>query len=524
MLSNSVRAAVFGATVHHDAFLIAYRIPNLLREMLAEGALGSSFTKVFSSLWEQDEARARKVLMDSLWLTTLALTIVCGIGMIAAPWLVSLLTVSSGSNQQGDILVFQATGMTRLLFPFILFMSVGAVASGALHQRGQFFLSSTSSIALNLGFILGCLGLPQLMTALAPEWIDQVFADRRVVGLCIGVLFGGLLQLLLQLSGIWRPLLKGRLGRPTFMPISQDVKKVVTLMGPMVIASSSGLINVLINSNFATSLNAGAVTWIDNAFRVIHLPIGIFGVALGTVALPSLTQAVARAGGVVDKGVSQELQTNLELILWLILPSLGFIMLNSFEIAQLLYEYGRTTESDAHAISEAMFAFSFGILGLGSIKVLTSFYYAINRTGYAMRVSLLSIAINFLANHFLVQRLGHVGLAMTASIVVNLNATLLLLGMIREKPIFAWDALRSTILLVFGSIGAAWTFRHFASATLLQVVPNTLNFHIRAAVSLALNGAFLVSCFFGAAMVRYRLGIGDLLGLIKNRGRRPAKG
>ncbi len=517
MLSYSVKGAVFGAGVYQDAFLIAYRIPNLLREMLAEGALGSSFTKVFSSLWEEDEQRARQVLMDSLWLTFFALTIVCALGMIAAPQLVGLLTMSSASNSAGPVLISQATGMTRVLFPFILFMSLGAVVSGALHQRGRFFLSSVSSIALNFGFIIGSLLFSRVLESYGPNWIEEFFANRGIMGLVLGVLLGGFLQLMVQVAGIWRPLLKGRIARPKIFPLSTDVKKVLGLMGPMVIASSSGTINVLVNSNFATSLDPGAVTWIDNAFRLIHLPVGIFGVALGTVALPALSRAVARAGGKVDGAVSRELQSNIDLVFWLIFPCLLYINVNCLEISQILYQYGRFSAADTLATAEAMRAFSIGILGLGLIKVLSSFYYAISRTSYAMKVSLISILINFAANFFLVKRFGHTGLAMTSSIVISLNAVLLLLGTVKERPLINWVEARFSLFWLAVGGSAVFLGRPLTVAIVDSLFANSLAVWWRAVSLLLLNGTLLVMSFAFAAMLRYKLSLRDLMNVLRYR-------
>jgi putative peptidoglycan lipid II flippase len=519
LLSYSIKGAVFGASVYQDAFLTAYKIPNLLRDMLAEGALGSSFTKVFSSLWEEDEARARKVFIDSLWLVFFGLTIVCGIGIIAAPLLVDLVTMVSDSNEQGPLLVAQATGMTRALFPFILFMSLGSIVSGALHQRGKFFLSSISSVALNLGFILGSLVFSRVLESVGPDWIETIFANRGIMGLVLGVLLGGFLQLVVQVSGIWKPLLKGRIYRPKPFPLSPDVKKVLSLMGPMIIASSSGLINVMVNSNFATSLNSGAVTWLDNAFRLIHLPVGIFGVALGTVALPTLTRAVAKAGGRVDLAVSKELQINLELILWLIFPCLLFVMIDSLEIVQALYQYGKFTPADSGATADAMFAYSFGLLGLGSIKVLSSFYYAINRTGYAMKVSLFSIAANFLANYLFVQKFGHVGLAITASSVVSLNALLLLVGIMKERPTFNWSDLRQTLGYIFLASAGAVFIKSWSHYPIDWAFGLDLDARVHSMIMLVLNGCFLLGFFALAAMGRFQLSPKMLMKTLQTRKR-----
>jgi putative peptidoglycan lipid II flippase len=195
-------------------------------------------------------------------------------------------------------------------------------------------------------------------------------------------------------------------------------------------------------------------------------------------------------------------------------------MLDSLEIVQALYQYGKFTAADSAATSDAMFAYSFGILGLGSIKVLSSFYYAINRTGYAMKVSLLSIIINFLANFLFVKQFGHVGLAMTASTVVSLNAVLLLVGIVKERPTFNWSEMRLTfVCILFAALAAAFakTWCHYPIDWIFGL---GLDIRFRSWLLLALNGCFLVGFFALAAMGRFRLSPQMLINTLRTRQRK----
>ena len=184
----------------------------MLRELFAEGALGSSFTKVFSELWEKDQHRALRLLWDALLFFSLASLGICALGMLGAPWLVDMMTLLTYDGPAGEnsFFVSQARGLTALLFPFIGFMMIASVAGGALHQKGRFLLSALCPIALNLGYLLGATFFARLLTRHGPDWIEQRIAGKAITGLAVGVLCGGLMQLCLQFGGLWKPFVAGR--------------------------------------------------------------------------------------------------------------------------------------------------------------------------------------------------------------------------------------------------------------------------------------------------------------------------
>ncbi len=453
LVRQSVVAATFGAGLTLDAFNIANRIPNLLREMLAEGALGASFTKSFTVLWDEDKDRAKKALYDSLWLCIIAVGIVTVVGMLAAPWLVKLMTLFGDQRENQDIFLRYTTSMTRILFPFIFLMSISAIVGGVLHQQGNFFYSAVSPILLNLGYIFGALVLSGFLEATLPGWVDEVSADRRILGLTFGVLLGGLGQVIVQIYGIWKPVLATYQKKGSVFPLSKDIKHILAMMTPMIIASSASQINILVNSNFATSLEHGAVTWLEFSFRLIHLPIGIFGVAIGVVSLPRLTRAVRARLSSKGDTIGEELQNAADLTLWLIVPCFAFFLINSESIVRLLFQYGKFDEKSVIATSGALYCYSFCLIGYGLVKILTSLYYALERTNYAMKVSLLSIISNAAANTILVNKYGHLGLATTTGITVSLNALLLITGLRGEKLSLHWSNIKkSGFLLVLAAV------------------------------------------------------------------------
>lgn len=453
LIRDMVVVGVFGASIFMDAFLIAFRIPNLLRDLVAEGALGSAFTKVFSSVWEEDRDRAVKLLWQALYLATIASFVICLLGIIFAPQLVHMMTLLSGGDASSEEFRHNAVGLTRLLFPYLGMTMVSAVTMGALHQKGRFFLSAVSPLAFNIGNIIGALAFAPLMVQFAPEWWPELIAEPAISGLALGCLVGGLFYFLWQLQAVSKDFLKDVKGVWREWPWSNDIKNVFAIMIPAAIAASAGPINVFVNTNFATSAGEGAVSWLNYAFRLLQLPIGLFGVAVGAAVLPQLSRSLVRSNSVVDKEVAGHLQSAIELVLWLTVPCMIFILVNSQPVIDLLFQHGRFTSNDSFQTARALYAYSYGMLGYGLIKVLTSFYYAVERTSFAMKIALFSIGVNFFGNYWLVNTYGFVGLAMTSSITLSFNALVLALGLWPHKIRFERKKLLNTALyLIVASV------------------------------------------------------------------------
>lgn len=498
VLRESVLAGVFGANSMLDAFIIANRIPNLLRELLAEGALGSSFTQVYAKLKERDSHRAELFLSQSFRFFSLVTGIICFLGIIFAPQLVKLMTLFSTESDRHPEFIHDTVGLTRLLFPFIAFMTLGAIASGVLHQKGKFFTSAISSVALNVGYILGALIFAGLLEDYGPSWIETSFANKSLCGLCLGVLLGGVLQTLIQYWGMRE---RFHHERKLFqVPWSQDLKKVCKLMGPMIIAGSAGQINVLVNTNFATSLQAGAVTWLNFSFRILQLPIGIFAVGVGVISLPALTKVMANQGGPTK--VAEKLQEALSLVSWLVVPCLCFLLFNSLPATQLLYEHGKFTNVDSSSTADALFFYSFSLIAYGLLKVLTSYYYAAERTNYAMKVSLFSIIVNVLANSFFIHSLGHKGLALSTSCTLSLNAIFLIWGLKKDRLKWNMKKAAQTFFLITAAFILALILQYGTNSFLMGL--NWLgdfSLKIRSLVYLSCNGLLVLLIFSSAWMI-----------------------
>lgn len=523
---ESVIGAVFGASVAMDAFVVAFRIPNLLRELLAEGALGSSFTKVYSSLSVTDSSAASKLLVQTLQFVVMVSIAICGLGILFADDLVHLMTMFDGSASDSPEFYNTTVSLTKILFPFIGFAAIGAVIQGALYQRGGFFLAGVAPILFNVFSIIGALWLAPLASNLAPESIRESISDPAILGLAIGTLIGGAAQSGIQAWGLWKPALAGKnLFRFSTIPWSSDVKKVLLLMTPMIIAASAGQVNMIVNTNFATSLGTGAVTWLYFAFRLVQLPIGMFGVAIGAAVLPALSKSITEAQGKVSEKASQEVINAMDLVAWLMIPCTLGLVLSSTNITRLLYEAGRFTPADTIATAAAIEAYSYGLLGYGILKVMNSYYYATGRTRFPMYVGLFSILANYAANSILVQKIGHEGLATTASIILSLNSTLLILGMTKDGVSVKWKQIASSLsLLLLASavtIGLHYAYSPLMNTTsfgeLLRMPSGITSLKFDSAIRIAADGAVIVLIFGTIGLARIGKSPRQAIQLLKRR-------
>ena len=508
---ESVVGAVFGASLFMDAFVVAFRIPNLLRELLAEGALGSSFTKVYASLCVEDQETASKLLIQTLQFVVMVSIAICALGIIFADQLVHLMMMIDAEAKDAQF-TSVTIALTKVMFPFIGFASVGAIIQGALYQRGGFFLAGVAPLLFNLLSIAGALWFAPLAESMLPISMATSFGNAGILGLAIGTLLGGAAQSGIQAWGIWKPLLAGKNLWPKEIPWSPDIKRVLLLMAPMVIAASAGQVNVIVNTNFATSLGTGAVTWLYFAFRLVQLPIGMFGVAVGAAVLPALTKSITEAHGKVDLKSSREIINAMDLVAWLMIPCTLVMTISATDITRLLYEAGRFTPKDTAMTAMAIQAYSYGLLGYGLLKVMNSYYYATGRTRFPMMVSLISIAGNYFANSLLVKEIGHQGLAVTASITLTMNALLLIVGMSKDKVHVPWRQVFASIgLLIVGSM-IVWALHRFyvgaleswSLAAVLGIPQSVFQNKFDAAVRIAIDAILVIALFGSAGLVRIK--------------------
>jgi putative peptidoglycan lipid II flippase len=406
---EQIFAALFGGGRVMDAFTIAFRIPNLLRDLFAEGALSTAFVTVFTkTAVGGDETSAWRLANKIATLTAVVLSLITVLGILSAPWLVA--TLAPGFDPAKAALTVT---LTRVMYPFILLVSLAALVMGMLNARNVFGVPAMASSFFNLGSIVAGVALGY--------WLDPHFGTRAILGLAIGTLVGGALQLLVQLPTLRR---QGYRYQVDFHWRDPGVRAVLRLMGPSVIAASTTQVNVLVNSVFASELGDGPTFWLTVAFRLMQLPLGIFGVALGTVALPLLARMAATGN---MESFRSELARGMRLAFLMTIPaSVGLIVLAE-PIISVLYQHGRFGAHETAESAGALRFYALGLCGYAALKVLVNAFYAIDKRKTPMVVSFLAVALNLALNFIFTRELGwgHRGLAFSTACVATSNFLIL---------------------------------------------------------------------------------------------------
>src|SRR5947199_26510 len=390
-----------------------------------------------------------------------ALAIVVGTITLAGIWLAPAL-VTAIAPGFADIpgKVELTVTLTRIMFPFLLLVALAAVAMGILNTRHIFGVPAAASAFFNLGSIVGGLGCAAW---LAPGYLSAVLGrgpapdaglvTRAMTGMAIGTLAGGLLQLLAQVPSLWRvgfryrPLLAGR---------DPGLRQVLRLMAPATLGAAAVQVNVFVNNNFASYLGNGPVSWLNVAFRLMQLPIGLFGVAIGTVTLPLVSRHGARGD---TRAFRTTVGQALELVALFCLPAAAGLALLGVPVIGLVYEPGRFAPPDTDAAARALAGYALGLAGYAGIKVLAPAFYALDDARTPMRVSVLSMVTNYVLNWLFVRRLGfgHVGLALATSAVALGNFGILLVVLRRRVGGFGRAAAIRRIVLATAVMAAvAW--------------------------------------------------------------------
>jgi putative peptidoglycan lipid II flippase len=435
LVRDQVFAALFGSGYKMDAFVAAFRAPNLLRDLFAEGALSTAFVTTFSkTIATKGDASAWQLANKVATLTAVFMSAVTLLGIAFAPQLIHVLA-GGFPAEKAQLTIL----LTRIMFPFILMVSLAALVMGMLNARHIFGMPAMASAFFNLGSIIG--------GVLFGWWLDPHFGEKALVGLALGTLLGGLLQLLVQFPVLAKA---GYRFRPDFAWRDSGVRTILLLMGPAVIAASAVQINVLINGNFASHLGNGPVSWLSYAFRLMQLPLGIFGVAIGTVTLP----VVSRAAAARDlPAVRSTIARGIRLSCVLTMPCAIGLWFFSEPIISLIFQRGRFTFSDTIQTAAALKFYAIGLVAYSGIKVLAPAFYAIDQRHAPMLVSFFSIITNLLLNQFFTFHLGwgHRGLALSTGLVATINFAILYLLMRRQAVGLETRSLLGTLMkLVLG--------------------------------------------------------------------------
>jgi putative peptidoglycan lipid II flippase len=427
LVREKVIAYYFASGIGGDAIYAAFRIPNLLRDLFAEGAMSKAFITTFTDTEIKDGPEAAWQLANrTLNLLGLVLAVITGLGMLAAPQIVELMLAGKGFDTVLDPNVHFGFAdkreltvyLTRIMFPFLMLVSFAAIAMGVLNSKGIFGIPAWASSFFNV---------TALIVGVAGYYLSPDFGLHPTTGMAAGFLAGGAMQFFVQIPSMSKI---GFRYRPLISFNDPRVRQVMRLMGPAVLGAAALQVNIFANAYFA-SYGEGWLTWITRAFRLLHLPIGVFGVAISTVALPNLAKHIA-AGEI--EPFRHSFSRARRLVFFLAIPSTFGLLILAEPICRLIFEGGAAGSIDTVQTANALFYYAFGLFGYSAVKITTDGFFAFKDTKTPAKVSLLTIALNISLNYLFIMHLGfdHRSLALSTAITITLNFAILLF-LLRKK-------------------------------------------------------------------------------------------
>lgn len=420
MVRDMVVAAYFGSSPAADAFFIAFKIPNFMRRLFAEGAFAQAFVPVLSEYRAQRSLAEVKQLVDRVAGTLgLTLTAITALGVVGSPYLIMLFAPGFRGDPEKLAL---AGDLLQITFPYLMLISLTAFCGGILNSYGRFAVPAFTPVLLNVCMI----GSAVLLTP---------YFDQPIMALAWGVFIAGMAQLLFQLPFLVRIQLLP-IPRPTRK--DEGVKRIMTLMLPALFGVSVSQINLLLDTVLASFLQSGSVSWLYYADRLSELPLGAFGIAIGTVILPSLSRQ--HAGG-DPKAFSATIDWALRMVLLVGVPAALALAILSEPLIASLFHYGKMTERDVVQAANALEAYSLGVLTFMLIKVLAPGFFSRQDLKTPVRIAVQCMVANMVLNLILIWPLQHVGLALATSLSSMLNTGLLFWGLTKigvYRPAPGW--------------------------------------------------------------------------------------
>ncbi len=436
LVRDIVFANIMGSGLVADAFFVAFRIPNFLRRIFGEGAFSQAFVPVFSEYREARSEQEVHAFLDHLTGKLAAvLMLITVAGIAGAPALVAV--IAPGFLEQPDKFAVTVDAL-RVTFPYLFFISLVAMSAGVLNTCGRFAVPAATPVLLNLALIAAALWLVPYM-------------GNAAVALSLGVCAAGVLQLAFQVPFLARERL---VPTPRFTGRNDGVGRVFKLMLPAIVSVSVAQINMLVNTLLASFLVTGSISWLYYSDRVMEFPLGVFGIALATVILPSLSRLHTRGD---DQSFSRLMDWALRWVFLIGFPAtVGLVVLAGPMIATL-FQHGVTSPDDVRMVARALVAFSVGLLGFVLVKVLAPGFFARQDTRTPMRIAAAAMAANVVLSVLLVTPLAHVGLALAISLAAWINAGLLF-HRLREhgiyRPAAGWLGFLAKVVAAGGAMGA----------------------------------------------------------------------
>jgi putative peptidoglycan lipid II flippase len=439
-------ARVFGAGLLTDAFFVAFKIPNLLRRLFAEGAFSQAFVPLLAEHKQKDPQEAKRLIEAVSTVLFIALAATAALGVAAAPLIVYLTAPGFGAEPEKFALT---VALLRITFPYIVFISLVALSAGVLNTWNRFAVPALTPALLNVSFIVGA--------AFFAEYFDP-----PVLVLAWAVFAGGLLQLAFQVPFLIK---LGLLPRWRLDWSHPGLRRVLLLMAPAAFGVSVSQISLLLNQIFASFLRTGSVSWLYYADRLMELPAGVLGVALGTILLPSLSRYHATAN---PAEYSRLLDWGLRVTLLLAAPAAVALAVLALPLIAMLFQYGRFGAEDAWMTRQALVAYSVGLVGMILVKILAPGFYARQNVVTPVKIGIITLVVTQLMNLAFIGPLAHAGLALAIGLGACLNALLLYRNLRKQQiyvpqpgwPVFILKVLASVAfmaIVLFTSMGeASW--------------------------------------------------------------------
>ncbi len=454
LVREQVLAFYFGADDALDAFRVAFRIPNLVRDLFAEGAMSAAFVPTFThELTSGGKPRAWALANTVVTALILITGMLAAIAVLFAEPLVRLLA-DDYSTVPGKLEL--TIYLARIMAPFLTMVALAAVAMGMLNSLGHFFMPALSPAMFNIaGIVIAVLFIP-----VAPS-----LGIQPIVLIAIATLIGGVGQVLLQLGPLQG---EGYAYRPSFAFNDPAVHRVLLLMGPGTIGMAATQINVLVNTQFASSQGTGAVSWLDYAFRLMYLPIGLFGVSIAAASTPALSRLAALSD---MSTMRTTVGAAIGLMLVLNIPATVGLIVLAVPIVSLIFEHGRFTPADTAATARALQLYALGLVAYSVVRIVSPAFYALRLARIPVTASIASVAVNIAVNVALVRVMGYAGLALGTSIAAMVNAALQVFLLRRHLGGIEGRQLTMTFLKILAAGLAMGAAVGYAQAGLDRTIP-----------------------------------------------------
>jgi len=422
-IRDMVMSWAFGTGLAADAFYVAYRIPNLLRELLAEGSMSAAFIPVFTETLTKESKESARHLANAVFARLLVILVVLtGLGIIFAPYIVK--AIAWGWKFDADRGKFElATTLTRMMFPYLLFIGLAALAMGMLNSLRSFLTPALSPVMLNV----------MTITAVV---LSMRFLTQPIMGVAVGVVLGGMFQFLIQVPGLKK---QGMMLRPQFQPTHPGVKKIGLLALPVFLSSSVNQLNIFIGTIFASFLATGSIAYLFYGMRFIHFPLGIFGIAIATAVLPTMSAQAARREMTEFR---ETFSFGLRLVFFIMFPAMAGLITLRVPIVNLLLQHGHFDRTSTLGVASALLYYAVGLWSFAGVRIVAQAFYSLQDTKTPVKIAILALFTNIACStaFILWTPLLHGGLALAASLASMLNISLLTIQL--RKKIGRIDARR----------------------------------------------------------------------------------